>query len=102
MENKDFRRFIPKYLDATPHLLWWEMDEAILIICFLVFGIFLEKILLMLFLGIITSYIYAKIKYNAQDGYFYHLFYSLGLYTFQSNKVKKNKIPKYDKDLFIK
>ena len=102
MENRDRRRYIPKYLNASPHILWWEIDEALIILFFLIGGVMSDHIILMLILGAAVSFIYTKIKNHKQDGYFSHLFYFLGLRTLRSNRINKNKFPKYYQNIFRK
>lgn len=94
-------RYIPKYLGAQPQFLWWELDEAMILLVFLVAGRLLDKMLIMLIIGVISQKLYSKLKNAKQQGFLQHKLYALGLTKFKSNLTKKNKIPFYYVKLFV-
>ena len=95
------QRYIPKYLDAQPQFLWWEMDEGIILFSPLIVGIMIEQIIMMIVIGIVAQKIYSTLKNAKQQGYMNHLLYALGLYNPKSNRKKKNKIPYYYNKYYV-
>lgn len=81
--------YIPKYLDAMPQLLWWELDELLFLVAGPLIGILTEHPLTGAGLGFLFLKTYSKTKSNRQPGYVWHLLYSYGLYGIPS------RIPEY-------
>lgn len=94
--------YIPKFLGSQPQFLWWELDEAMILISFLVAGRLIDKTLIFLTVGVIIKVIYSKLKNSKQQGYLLHKLYALGLMKPKSNTVKKNKIPFFYIKLYVK
>lgn len=95
-------RYIPKYLNAKPQFLWWEIDEAAIIFSSLIIGRILDKLLIFLIIGFVLLKIYTKLKNSKQEGFIIHTLYALGLVQFKSNGIKKNKIPHYYIKYYVK
>lgn len=95
-------RYIPKYLDAQPQFLWWEIDEAFILFGSLIIGRMLDRLILFLIIGFVFLKLYNKLKSSKQDGFMIHFFYRLGLVKFKSNTNKSNKLPHYYIKYFIK
>lgn len=95
-------RYIPKFLDAQPQFLWWEFDEAMILLAGLMSGIMLDNRIIFFSISIIVQRVYTKLKEAKQPGYLYHKLYSLGLTTMKSNSMKKNKIPDFYNKYFVK
>lgn len=95
-------RYIPKFLDAQPQFLWWEIDEFLILVFSLVIGMFFDEKVIMFSLGILIQKTYSKLKTGKQQGFLYHKLYSWGLLRLKSNLIKKGKIPFYYNKYFIK
>lgn len=95
-------RYIPKFLDAQPQFLWFELDEAMILLAGLVSGTMFDNRIICITLSIIVKKIYTALKTSKQQGYLYHKLYSLGLLNMKSNSVKKNKIPYFYNKFFVK
>ncbi len=86
-------KYIPKYLNAMPQILWWEGDEFAFLFLFTAVGIMFNHQFIGLGVGIIAMKIYSYFKGKKQEGYGYHKMYALGLYN---KKIgKKNRFPEY-------
>ena len=72
---------IPRYLNALPQVLWWELDEFLIVIAFMMIGILVNKGLIFGIIGVIVTKFYTKVKYRRQEGYMKHLLYMLGFYN---------------------
>jgi len=74
---------IPRYIDTQPQILWWELDEVILLVLALFAGIMTRELTYFLLGGFIATYFMAKLKSGKSKGYVFHLFYWLGIPSFQ-------------------
>ena len=83
-ENK-----LPRYLQAQPQLLNWELDELMFFIPFVGVGIMVNQMPLFSLVGYLVMKFYIRLKNSKQDGYVAHFFYKLGLYNL------KGKVPEY-------
>ncbi len=81
-------RYVPKYLNAEPQILWWDLSEFFKVLFFLFFGVLTDHPFTFLILGVIFLRISAKFTSGKEAGYQKHIAYSLGLYGL------KNKVPK--------
>jgi type IV conjugative transfer system protein TraL len=89
------KHYIPKYLSSQPQFLWWDADEALILVLGLLIGVTFDQRLICISVALIIQKIYAKTKEHSQIGYLHHKLYSLGL-------LKNGKIPPYYIKLFIK
>ncbi|MFA6396629.1 MAG: type IV conjugative transfer system protein TraL [Sulfurimonas sp.] len=81
-------RYIPKYLNAQIQLLWWELDEMIVMITFVSLGIISGHTYIGALVGFVIMNAYSKITSKKQPGFFKHVLYSYGLWG-------KTNIPDY-------
>ncbi|TDA63644.1 type IV conjugative transfer system protein TraL [Sulfuricurvum sp. IAE1] len=73
-------RYIPKYLNAQIQLLWWELDEMIVLMAFVGLGIVADHTYIFAGLGIIAMNIYSKLNNQKQPGFFKHVMYRFGFW----------------------
>ncbi|MFN3263266.1 MAG: type IV conjugative transfer system protein TraL [Aquificaceae bacterium] len=83
------RHRIPRYVNALPQILWWEIDEFAFFLGGVVVGILTNHSFLGALIGIILSRTYMKLKYAKQAGFLFHWLYAKGLYG------KKGLLPEY-------
>lgn len=76
----DYKR-IPKYLDAKPQFLWWEVDDISVFFIFLVIGLVSNYLLVCSAIGIFAVWLKIKSKDSFVKGYFNHFFVWHGLLT---------------------
>lgn len=72
--------YIPKYLNAMPQFLWWEVDEVAFLFIFTGLGVLVNNPIIGALIGYILMKIYVKAKARRQKGYLWHKLYALGLY----------------------
>jgi len=89
-------RYLPKYLNAMPQILWWELDQFLVFIGFISVGILAGRTFSGFVAGMVATFAYTKIRDNRQPGYFKHWMYSKGLYNL------KDKMPEYYVKEFIR
>jgi len=74
----DYGAKFPRYLSALPQILWWEMDEFAVIICFFTMwatiGGWQNAVCLF-----VVPYAYRKTKYRSENGYFKRILYMTGM-----------------------
>jgi len=78
---------IPRYIDTQPQLLWWELDEVIVLILCLFVGILTRQLTYFLLGGFVSTYFITKLKNGKSDGYVFHWFYWLSIPSFQFRRV---------------
>jgi conjugal transfer pilus assembly protein TraL len=78
---------IPRYIDTQPQLLWWELDEVIVLILCLFVGILTRQLTYLLLGGFVSTYFITKLKTGKSDGYVFHWFYWLSIPSFQFRRV---------------
>jgi len=83
------RYYVPKYINALPQILWWELDEFALFLGGVVLGILTNHSFLGAFAGFMLARAYMKLKYKRQAGFMFAWLYSKGLWG------KKGVIPEY-------
>lgn len=81
------KRYIPKYLNAEPQILWWDLSEFIKVLVFVFFGVLADHPYIFTFLGIIFLKLSTKFTSQKEVGFQKHLAYHLGLYGL------KNRVP---------
>ena len=64
------QHYLPKYLNALPQILWWELDELAFLAVATGFGIFANAQIIGALVGFGIMKIYSKIKRKKQPGYF--------------------------------
>jgi conjugal transfer pilus assembly protein TraL len=74
---------IPRYIDTQPQILWWELDEVILLVLSLFAGILTRQLTYFLLGGFVATYFVSKLKSGKSKGYVFHWFYWLGIPSFQ-------------------
>ncbi len=72
------KRKFPRYLSAPFQVLWFELDDLLLMFFLAALGLVLRDGLLW-GLSILAPYIYSKIKRRHPRGFLKHSFYFLGL-----------------------
>lgn len=80
MENKVVQPF-PQYLSKPIQVLWFETDELILGLFFLVLALVYGKLMWVIFFA--SQYFYISTKKRKPRGYLKHLLYMLGLAKMQ-------------------
>ena len=79
--------FIPRYMDALPQILWWELDELVILFLSFFLGLITRQLTTLLIVGVISTFILAKLKNGKSDGYIFHWFYWLSIPSFQFRRV---------------
>ncbi len=95
-------RYIPKYLDAQPQFLWFELDEAMILLMGLVTGRMLDQMIVFIVISFAIQKVYSRLKNAKQTGFVQHTLYALGLVKFKSNLGKFKKIPDYYIKFYVK
>ena len=70
---------IPRYIDDPPTILFWDLDEFVLLCIFIVLGIITGKLTVFGLVGLVLSKIVGKFKQDKSDGYFLHILYWWGV-----------------------
>jgi type IV conjugative transfer system protein TraL len=70
MDNFETR--IPRYLNAQAQLLWWELDEVLVITAALGIGIMYEVLLLAVPIALLATRAMAKMKAEHGHGWILH------------------------------
>ncbi|MGE0383527.1 MAG: type IV conjugative transfer system protein TraL [Gammaproteobacteria bacterium] len=70
---------LPRHVDDPPQLLLWSADELVPVALGLVIGILVDRLLLLVALGLLTAYFYRRFKDQRPDGYLLHALYWHGL-----------------------
>ncbi|MDX4028401.1 type IV conjugative transfer system protein TraL [Aliarcobacter skirrowii] len=73
-------RYIPKYLNAEPQILWWDLSEFLKVMAFVAFGVMANHTFVFTVFGIIFLRISGKLTSKKEVGFQKHLAYHLGLY----------------------
>lgn len=83
------RKYIPKYLNAEPQILWWDISEFVILLLFIAFGVLSDMPYIGAMLGVVALKIATKLKNYKQAGFMKHYAYGFGLYGM------KNKVPEF-------
>lgn len=83
------KHYIPKYVNALPQILWWEIDEFAFFLGGVIFGIISNHSFLGAIIGFLLAKGYMRLKYGKQNGFLFHWLYAKGLYG------KKGRVPEY-------
>ena len=73
-------RYIPRFLNAAPLILWWDLSEFIKVLFFIFFGVLADHPFLFLILGLIFLKLPTKLTSQKEIGFQKHLAYHFGLY----------------------
>ena len=73
-------RYIPRFLNAEPQILWWDLSEFIKVLFFIFFGVLADHPFLFLILGLIFLKLTTKLTSQKEIGFQKHLAYHFGLY----------------------
>lgn len=68
-------RKIPNYLDDPAQLLFWELDEFLLLSIMFAVGIMVNFLLTLVVIGIILVKYYRKMKDRRSNGFMLHVVY---------------------------
>ena len=74
------KKYIPKYLNAEPQILWWDLSEFLILLSFVSIGVLADMQFTGLVIGIIALKIVGKLQNNHPAGFIKHYFYSKGLW----------------------
>lgn len=69
---------IPTRADQPPYLLLWSSDECLPVLTGLIFGFFLEQVVICTTIGFIIAHFYKKYRDQHADGFLMHLLYWYG------------------------
>lgn len=72
--------YFPKYLNALPQILWWELDELAFLATATGIGIMANAQLIGAGVGFLLMKLYANLKKKKQPGYLKHFLYKYGLF----------------------
>jgi conjugal transfer pilus assembly protein TraL len=70
---------IPRHIDDPPTILFWDLDEFVLLCIFIVLGILSGKLLMFGAVGLVLSKVVGRFKQDKSDGYFLHILYWWGI-----------------------
>ncbi len=71
-------RRIPRFIDDPPQLLWWEMDELIVLVGLFGAGIFVDHPGIGILGGLSLARSARRFKVGRADHYLWHLLYWIG------------------------
>jgi len=75
MLSEEGRLEIPRRLDDRPKFLWWDFDQAMLIMLFILLGIMSDSLAGGVFLGCVAAYSYNKARSGKHPAFAIHLLY---------------------------
>lgn len=87
--------FIPRYMDALPQILWWELDELVILFLSFFLGLITRQLTTLLIVGVISTFILAKLKNGKSDGFIFHLAYWYGIPSFAIKGVPSGAIREF-------
>lgn len=70
---------IPRHIDDPPQILFWDLEEFMLLCIFIVIGLLAGKLIMFGLVGVVISKALGKLKQDKSDGYFLHLLYWWGI-----------------------
>jgi conjugal transfer pilus assembly protein TraL len=73
--NDEGRLEIPRRIDDKPKFLWWDMDQAMIVMSFLMGGIMLNAVGSGLVLGIFVGVAFSKARSGKHQAFALHLMY---------------------------
>lgn len=76
MQMSDENRLeIPRRIDDKAKFLWWDFDQAMLVMLFIVLGIVANSLSGGIFLGLLAGYAYNKARSGKHPAFAIHLMY---------------------------
>jgi len=75
---------IPRYVDDPPQILFFSLDEFVLIMLFAVLGELWGMLFPGILLGVGIARIFKKLQEGAMPGLLYHMLFWIGIVTFKS------------------
>lgn len=75
MLSDENRLEIPRRIDDKPKFLWWDFDQAMLVMLFIVMGIMANSLGGGVFLGMVAGIVYNKAKSGKHPSFAIHLMY---------------------------
>lgn len=73
--NDESKYIVPRTLDDPAKLFWWDIDQALLVCMFVVFGMSIDHMLAGMLTGGFMGWLYGKSKSGKHKGYAVHLMY---------------------------
>lgn len=70
---------ITRYIDSSAQILWWELDEMILLLASMIFGVATRTLTYCLVVGFLSVFLIAKLKSGRSDGIVYHWLWWYGV-----------------------
>ncbi len=86
---EQYRKYIPKYLNAEPQILWWDLSEFMVFLVILSIGILGDFPFIAACIGVLILKFIGKLFNKKEPGYAKHFAYSKGLYGI------KGKVPEF-------
>ncbi len=68
----EFETRIPRYLNSQPQILWWEIDEIIIIITAIGLGVVFEALIVTVPLGLLAARTLGRVKAQHGHGWIIH------------------------------
>ncbi|MEW6542464.1 MAG: type IV conjugative transfer system protein TraL [Nitrospirota bacterium] len=66
---------IPRYIDSPPQVLWWELDEIVILIICIFAGIISRELTTLTAVGICSTILISKTKRGKSEGIVLHWCY---------------------------
>lgn len=82
------KHYVPKYLNAKPQLLWWELDQFMILMVFTGLGVMANKQFEGAAIGFILMFLYTKITNSNQPGFIKHFSYKYGMWGAKGRVVE--------------
>jgi len=73
--NDESKLEIPRRIDDKAKFLWWDFDQAMLVMLFIVLGITANSLGGGVFLGLLAGYAYNKARAGKHPSFAIHLLY---------------------------
>ena len=70
---------IPRHIDDPPQVLFFSLDEFVLIFMFMVVGVLVDMLLPAMFIGIGVARLFKKFQEGMMPGLLYHLMWWIGI-----------------------
>jgi len=83
------KQYIPKYLNAEPQILWWDLSDFLILMVFLAIGILADQQLYGFLTGVVALKVIGVLQTEKPLGFLKHYFYSIGLWGM------KGRVPEY-------
>ncbi|BBM67628.1 MULTISPECIES: type IV conjugative transfer system protein TraL [Vibrio] len=74
---------IPRYVDELPQIALWEIDEALIVLVLISFGIMTKQLIIMSIIGFGSAYMFGRFKQGQARGLLMHFMHFYGLMPFK-------------------